>query len=46
MVYRKCFRARVVPVMFLLAAVTANVAWGSLVYEGVLTGKGGRRRRF
>ncbi len=38
--YRKFFLARVVPVIFLLGAVNANLAWGSLVFEGVLSGKG------
>jgi len=40
MVYRKRFRARVIPVIFLFGVITANLAWGSLVYEGVLSGKG------
>jgi PEP-CTERM motif. len=40
MVYRKFTVGRVVPVLCLLGAVNANLAWGSLVYEGVLSGKG------
>ena len=40
MVYRKFFLARVVPILCLVGAMNANLAWGSLVYEGVLSGKG------
>lgn len=40
MTYGKFFQARVVPVVFLLNTVNAKLAWGSLAFEGVVSGKG------